>query len=198
MSEPLPPTLDQLPKGGLFRTSDGAEAEGSYAVFPLCEQAPAGGMRFLGTAFFLTTNGLFATARHVVMRRENEPHEPMVAMHMLPNNVFVMRPVLMIAPSRRYDVAVGALAPMIDPQRVELRSKILTLTTRHPIPGEIAATYAYPDTIAEGNEIHVYPAYALGHIEATFPNGRDRTFLPGPCFQTSLVLLKASWVRSAV
>jgi hypothetical protein len=186
----LIPPLDPLPQSASFRSDKGPDPEGRNVVFGLFEQLLNSRPRFLGTAFFLTTNGLFATARHVVMRTESEPHDPMVAAQLLPGNVVVWRPVLIVAPSRTADVAVGGLAPMANPEGVLLKNKVLTLTTRSPSLGEIASTYAYPNTETSDDPLATYlnPAFAFGRVEAVFPEGRDRTFLPGPCFQTSFPL----------
>ena len=72
-----------------------------------------------------------------------------------------------------------------------LLNKLLRLSTAPPPIGEVVATYAYPKTsILHGipQQVHLEPTFFKGRLVESFPNGRDRTLLPGACFRTSLVI----------
>lgn len=186
-------TRAPLPTAGSFQTADGAVTDGSESIFPLCTQDPTGGWQFLATAFFICTNGIFATARHVVMDRSGKrPQEPLVAFQFLPDNSFIIRPVQMLSARGDADVAIGILAPVRDASGQQLKNKILTLTKRIPQPGEIAATFAYPSTtvrdLAEVQELHFMTTWHFGHVEDYLPQGRDRVMLPNRCYQTSIII----------
>lgn len=57
--------------------------------------------------------------------------------------------------------------------------------------GDLVATYAYPKTtILRGTpqQVHFEPTFFEGRFVESFPEGRDRILLPGPCFRTSMVI----------
>jgi len=73
-----------------------------------------------------------------------------------------------------------------------LISKRVTLATTRPTVNDIVFTYAYPNTTIlteeDGHQsANFYPRYYEGKVVEYFEKGRDRVFLPSPCFQTSII-----------
>jgi hypothetical protein len=111
--------------------------------------------------------------------------------HFIENNIYIPRPILRFSAHPIADVAVGVAAPM---QNNELKQP-LTNPYMFLDFGEVpidsnAVTYAYPrfSSTQEGNsqKVEFNATYYDGYVREYFPNGRDKVFLPGPCYQTSI------------
>ena len=197
---PQPPELrgEAAPDRYGVRTGDGDSSDPSYAIFPIIRYDTLGHVHLVGTGFYVSTNGLFVTARHVLMATfdaKGREKYPIGIVHFLgkgENANFVLRPILRCASHPIADVAVGVAAPMNKPDGTPLTNKLLTLTTERPATGERITTYAYPKhaNVIDGTRqtINMVPTWYDGTIEDYFPDGRDKTMLPGPCYQTSLVI----------
>jgi hypothetical protein len=161
-------------------------------IFPIVQQEPNGLFRLIGTGFFITDDGLFASAKHVLLDVIDEAGNqtaPIGLVQFLPGDHYLLRPILRCVSHDLADVAVGVAAPITDNTGAPLKNKLLTLSTEHSLVGAPVATYAYPKTVFRGErpqELHFYPAYFEGRIEAYFASGRDRVVMPAPCFQTSM------------
>ncbi len=59
---------------------DGRTTEGNEAIFPICTPDNSGQLGLIGTGLFITTNGIFVTAKHVLMNKEDRPIEPLIAL----------------------------------------------------------------------------------------------------------------------
>lgn len=171
---------------------DGQPVEPNEVIFPIVRQERNARFRLIGTGFFITDNGLFASAKHVlldVIDKAGNQTAPIGLFQFLPGDNFLLRPILRCVSHDLADVAVGVAAPMTDKTGAPLKNKLLTLTTEHPVIGAPVATYAYPKTLFRGGRtqgLHFYPAYFEGRIEAYFASGRDRILMPAACFQTSM------------
>ena len=182
-----------LPKSAEFVSGEGVPVDGEYAVFPICSQSSERKLIFIGTAFFIAPDGIFATAKHVLMNG-SAPIQPLFAIQFLEDHQYLVRSIFQINVDNEADVAIGALAPMVKSSTGEsLRNKVLVLTDRHPSQGEIAATFAYPKTAvrdgAEAQELHINSTWHFGHVNEFHPGGRDKVLLPRACFRTSIRLL---------
>jgi hypothetical protein len=117
---------------------------------------------------------------------------PIAIFQFLPNDIFVIRPLLRCVVNNAADVAIGVAAPMNHQVTGEpLRNRILTLSTRALSKGEPVFTYAYPNTVhahAAPQTIYFNPRYYEGRVSEFFPDGRDKVFLPSPCYQTSIAI----------
>jgi hypothetical protein len=150
---------------------------------------------FIGTGFFIAENGIFATARHVLLdaldKESNQPHSLFI-IQWLPDGKHILRDVQYIVLHSTMDVAVGSVWPRIHAQTGEpLRTKQLIMTADQPSIGEVIFTYAYPRTIVHHDpqpRIFLYPGYYPGKLEEYYPYGPDRVKLPFPCFRTSIWL----------
>ena len=175
---------------------DGEGAKFDQSIFPIIRSDDQGRFHLLGTGFYITTNGLFVTARHVLMdpldSKEKQKY-PIGILQFMPDNTYCVRPILRFARHGTADLALGVAAPMSHKKDgTPLTTRILTLTTNAPEPPARVVTYAYPkhqSVIVDGAQtIHFKPTFYDGNIVTFFPNGRDRTMLPGPCYQTTMIV----------
>ena len=179
-----------LPVGAVFKSENGEEIHCIQAVFPICTStsADAGPIQFIGTAFFLQHQGLFATAKHNMMDG-GKPQKILFALHFLSNDIYVLRNIWKWVIHPTADIAIGMLTPATA-NGAQLTNRVLSLSPNEPKVGDMASTFALPKTKVERHEdhqaIHVDPTWHFGYIEKFFPNGRDRVFFPGPVYQTSI------------
>lgn len=186
---------EALPGRYEIRTGDGAPANPSHGIFPIIRYDEAGRIHLLGTGFFISTTGLFVTARHVLMDTfdsKGRERYPIGLIQFLPNNIYIQRPVLRCAPHPVADVAVGVAAPMNDRSGNPLTNPIVTITRVPPELGSRVVTFAYPKhsnhIIETVQHFDVRPTFYDGDITEYFPNGRDRVLLPAPCYRTSIII----------
>jgi hypothetical protein len=186
-------TLSGTPKPGAVETSC-VISEINEGVFPILKCIDEQAWEFIGTGFFIAANGLFATAKHVLLEAydyENNKLGHLFLVHWLPNGKFLMRQVRMAAVHPVIDVGVGILYPLkhfITDER--LTTAQLCLTAEQPRQNEPIFTYAYPKTIVQNTQIssvYLYPGYYIGRLEEYYENGRDQ-LLPYPCYRTSITI----------
>lgn len=188
--------LGEAPKG-LYRAQagDGVVVEPNEVVFPILSQEPSKDLHLVGTGFFIAENGIFVTAKHVVTSvfdSHGVPRQPLVILQFGAGNTYYQRPVHRCTHHPVADVAVGVAWPMHHNTTGEpLPNKLLRLSTTPPPIGGVVTTYAYPKTaILHGTpqQVHLEPTFFEGELVEYFPDGRDRVFLPVPCFRTSMVV----------
>ncbi len=193
----------RTPPGGpvagrtIFRSEDGTALRPSEVVFPIVRphKDHADSLEILGTAFWITTWGLFATARHVLaaLRLDGATGSglaPAFAVRVSRDGSVAFAPI-----HRAYfftdderpessvepDVAIGRAA---DSGSANPR---LVLTTEMPLDGSLVASYAYPD-----NEILRFSdPRQIPRIDGTALHGTLNHVEKGPlhryfCFQSSL------------
>jgi hypothetical protein len=166
------------------------------AVFPIIKTGTDGVVELVGTGFFLSDNGVFATAKHVVMDvidAAGQPRSRLDIVHFLPGDKYLQRQVLQLSIHQAADVAIGGVAPMAHNRTGEaLKNRFLGLTVEIPSVGEGVATYAYPLTMVEhwdrGQTFYFEPAYYEGRLEEIYERGRDKVLLPGRCCRTTMPL----------
>jgi hypothetical protein len=182
-----------------WSTKAGDSTKGDYAIFPLCESDERRNLKFIGTAFFICTNGIFVTAKHVVMDSSGrQPIQPLTAIQFIENNQHVLRPVQSLS-TNDTDVAIGVLAPATHQGTGEpLLNSILTLTmkippaltTEIPYRANIVTTFAYPKSFVRDEEsvrhMHFETSWHSGFVIEYLPHGRDNVMLPGPCYRTTM------------
>jgi hypothetical protein len=195
---PVPTELPGEAAPGAYgvSTADGAPADPCHSVFPIVRYDSNGRMHLLGTGFFITTVGLFVTARHVLLDTFDEKGReryPIGIVQFHQRGGYLHRPILRCASHPTADVAVGVAAPMkSNATGLPLTNPVLTLTL---VPASIdtrAVTYAYPkhaNVISDSaQQINFTPAYYDGDIKEYYPYGRDRVLLPEPCYRTSILI----------
>jgi hypothetical protein len=192
---PGAPLVGTAPKGMYrFFSRAGNAAEGQTAIFPIIKQLEDETIVLIGTGFFICTNGIFATAKHVlsdVLSPGGIQTHPIGIFHFFPPNQFVLRPILRFSFNTLADVAVGVAAL---PRHIEtnepLVNPVMTLTLEQPSADERIVTYAYPNTTIErhgaSQMINFRPDFYSGKLAEVYLEGRDRCLLPGPCYRTSM------------
>lgn len=164
-------------------------------VFPIVSYDSSERIQLIGTGFFITTNGLFVTARHVLLDaldQKGRQKYPIALFQFLDDNVYIPRPIVSCVYHSIADVTVG-VAASVKWQGSPLKNPILGLTLVPPNINARVATYAYPkhkNVLGEdGRQIlALAPTFYDGDLVAYFPKGRDSVLLPGPCYQTSITV----------
>jgi hypothetical protein len=195
---PTPPILaGEVADGSAgMRTGDGVPSDPSSVVFPIVQQRADGTWDLLGTGFFISTNGLFVTARHVLRApfdSSGRQQYPIALIQFYEKGNYLIRPILRCAFHPIADVTVGVAAPMNrNSDNAPLTNPVLTLTVA---PADIqtrVVTYAYPRhsniTVDGVQTFHVMPRFYGGDITEYLPTGRDSVLLPGPCYRTSIAI----------
>ena len=191
---PEHPNLDGHVPPGLYGFEDesGDPIEGGEGVIPILEMIDSRLYRFIGTGFFVTSFGIFATAKHVLLSAHENGH-PIFTWQLIPPNQWFIRPVLQFSFHDTADVAIGLAAPAAHVATGEpLLSPRVRLTTRLQSPSDIVATFAYPSSVVEkrgdGQVLSFQPEFYEGRIVEYLPGVRDSIMLPGPCYRTSMVI----------
>jgi Trypsin-like peptidase domain len=173
------------------KNGDGKVVDPSMAIFPILKQTKDGNFHLIGTGFFITDNGLFATAKHVlldVLDANKVQTHPIFLVQFLDNG-YVIRPILRCTSHELADISIGIAVPMNNNiSGNPLKNKLLELTQSVPDVGEVVCTYAYPKSVIIPGEMHFYTDFFEGAIQKVYPNGRDKIMMPGPCAQTSIYI----------
>jgi len=190
--------IDKNPKSTVISSNshrfldlDGTDTRGHQVIFPILKQVKGDSLELIGTGFFICSAGLFASAKHVLRdcfdEKGNQKY-PVCLLHFLPNNQYLFRHILWCSSHPTADVAIGLAAPSAEVES----NGVLMLTTSSPTMGETVVTYAYPRTeikqVGTLEILNFKPAFYEGRVVDFFPKGRDHCLLPGPCYQTSMVI----------
>ena len=182
-----------VPKGKIYAVDGNRnEINPSKAIFPILKENSLGNFHLIGTGFFITDNGIFVTAKHVlldVIDKNGEQTHPIFLIQFLGDG-YIKRPILRCTSHEVADITVGISAPINHNRSgLPLKNKLLELTPNIPRIGQDICTYAYPNNVikhGEIQEIHLYPDFYNGSIQEIHLKGRDSVILPGPCVQTSM------------
>jgi hypothetical protein len=183
---PLPGTA----KKGIwnFYSKTGTRQEKTDAIFPLFT-INNGTYRLIGTGFYITENGLFMTARHVIMDICNdlgETNNHLYILHLHINNSYTLRPVLSTWNSNEADISVGVAAPMSNKQnKKNLVNAYLSLTDKIPPLNCHVVTYAFPSSILTCQDdiqrIYLKPDFYDGVVKEY-----HKKVLGGPAYETNM------------
>jgi hypothetical protein len=137
---------------------------------------------------------MFATAKHVVTDSHGTVLPSLAGVPILLRERTVhIRQVTQLVTHPVADVAVGLL---IDTSSTDVGgpnvNKFFGLTERVPEIGAEAITFAFPKSQSFGGIEEFGLSFTTdcvsGTVEAYHPDGRDKTMLPGRCFQTTMDL----------
>lgn len=172
---------------------DGISKDPSLAIFPILRQYPDKTLELVGTGFFVATNGIFITARHVLETILNDKGKQAFGLGILQflgDDNYLQRPIKQVVWSDSVDIAIGICAEMKSPTRGILRNPIVSITTKDVEVDAPIFTYAYPDTsigfAKKRQSIHINPHFYQGSIVEHFPERRDSAVITWPCYQTSM------------
>jgi S1-C subfamily serine protease len=178
-----------------FRDGFGNPVDGSAAIFPIIQASDSHPWLPIGTGFFISKNGLFATAKHVVLDSAGHLLPDLAGIHLLrAKNAMIVRQAFKIVTHPRADVALGFLFDKhFAEEGVYTDNKLLRLTRDIPPIGSKVAAIAFPKTervdSAQTYKILFKMAAMEGIMEQYHPDGRDTLMLPGRCFRTSMNIL---------
>ena len=179
-----------------FKDGSGKPIDGGRGICPIFAVEENDKIIFLGTGFFITTNGLLITAKHCLQKNNGEGYKSVHIIQFLENNKWIRRnmykpyfnssDIAVVVPRMYTDTATG----------LPIKNIVPTITTRIPAIGEKIASFAYPKTIVNQDydlktiNVITDTTWHFGEIEDFHPSGIS--FLNNPCYQSSMHILGGS------
>lgn len=162
-------------------------------TFPLLTHDEAGEWSLVGTGFYVSDNGLFVTARHVIKHvcRDGKQVLPLVILHLHSDvglfgaSECLFRPIMQCWLGATEDVAFGVAATATNNKTgQELRNWTWTLSWKTLPNGAPVGTYAFPNHILsdDGTRISFRPDAYVGTVQAS-GDFRDKVVMPFPYLQ---------------
>ncbi len=175
-----------------FKNSFGVEMEGHKVVFPFVVKQGEQ-IKFLGSGFFIQQGGGFVTAKHNLYDGEKSIIDDLLIIDYRAEGEFHPRRISHVFKHKIADILLGMCSWDVRQPDVFIENDFLTMAKAQPKIGETVHTYAYPKNevvkMEDGSFVGEFqPMYQFGEVVEYFPNGRDRTFLPGPCYQTTILV----------
>jgi hypothetical protein len=164
-------------------------------TFPILTHDPLGVWELVGTGFYISGDGLFVTARHVVeyVLEDGRQIAPLVIFHQHsdtglfgPSQV-LFRPIMQCWLGDPADVALGVAVTFTNNQTGEqLRHWCWPLCWSIPADGEHVGTYAFPRhrMSPDGRSLNLHPELYRGTVLSTGPF-RDRSMIPFPYLEVN-------------
>jgi len=182
------------PEKWKFHSSSGRITSNADGIFPIMKQEENGDFLLVGTGFFVSANGMFITAKHVLRDVCNEqgiPEKAIGGFHFREDGTYFPREVLKAWSSGKTDLSIGILAQAHHNETGDpLVNSRMTLTLNKPELQEEVVTFAYPDFTLKHDgyiqELSFSPNFYEGIIEENHSEGRDAVVLPWPCYRTSM------------
>lgn len=166
----------------------------NLAVVPVVAQAVNGRLRMVGTGFFVG-QGLLVTAAHVLadLRASKDAGREFFLgiVQFMPGNKIFLRPITHATVHPNADVGLALTGTLKDRTGKVVVNRTLSLSVSDASVDERICTYAFPNIrIVPGatQKVHAEPDFYDGVIVKHYPGGRDRVMLPGPCYETTMVL----------
>jgi hypothetical protein len=198
MTEITPPLLggEMDPNNWNFRRQgeDGPLPNPVGHTFPLISHREDGTWRIVGTGFYITDNGLFVTARHVIdeVCADGRQIAPLFIVHpqseagLFGPTGWLLRPIMQCWTDGVADIVLGAAATATN----NVTGETLThwtwgLSWTLPAIGTPVATYAFPgkDRIGEDGASFVFRADSYAGRLRDAADFRDSVMLPFPYMQ---------------
>ena len=123
------------PAGHRFADLEGNGNEGHHVICPIIKQFGDGRLKLVGTAFFISSFGLFASARHVLLDcfdSSGIEKIPIALVQFPQGNFYQLRHIFIVLFDNVSDFGVGLVEPSMDARP----NAVLELTTSSPSVGE--------------------------------------------------------------
>ena len=184
---------DGVPLEQLFVNGKGEHVHPVNSIILIVQKNVTNIWTPLGTGFFISPNGLFVTAKHVLVDNDGKLLDSLAALQIFRREEkTLVRDIVQVDlhPYEKNDVAIGLLK---NNNQSPILNDALFITDRDPQKNERIATYSIPKPAAidlnDGKfEIQFAPRIIWGEIEEHYPLGRDDSGTFGNCFQTSIHL----------
>jgi len=167
-------------------------------TFPLLTHDAGGLWRLIGTGFYISRDGLFVTARHVIedVLEDDRQVLPLAIMHLRSESglfgpqEYLLRPVMQSWLGDRADIALGVAARATNSATgAVLEHWTWPLSWKTPSVGTSAATYAFPNhsitRTSSGQLIRFSPELYPGKIREV-GDFRDQLLVPYPYVHVDL------------
>lgn len=161
-------------------------------TFPLLTHDASGVWRLIGTGFYISGDGLFVTARHVIDDVLDSDHQvaPLVIMHLWSESglfgpsSYLLRPIMQCWLGDTADVALGVAATVTNKSTGAVLSHwSWPLCWQMPTGGAMAATYAFPNhSVSQSSDGQIFRFQPELYSGAVLDIGdfRDRLLVPYP------------------
>ena len=180
-----------------FESGTGERIQGWEAVLPLLRVDMPRRLTCIGTGFYIHTGGILVTAAHVVrdlIGEDGTPTAGLAALQYVPPNQMMFRPIVKASIHAVADVAVLGVKTRYHKENGDpVRNRVMALTGRLPLAGDLVSTWAFPKPTHEQSDsgprkISILAKLYDGEVRKEYPNGRDKVVLPGRCYETSLAI----------
>lgn len=161
-------------------------------TFPLLSHDETGVWRLIGTGFYISADGLFVTAKHVIedVWLKDQQISPLAIMHLRSESglfgaqEYLLRPIMQCWLGNAADIALGVAAQATNNATGEVLSHWRwPLSWVTPEVGTKTATYAFPNHAIENSEagqtFHFHPDLYAGTVQEV-GGFRDRVLVPYP------------------
>lgn len=178
------------------RDGSGALIEPHTCIFPIMKPV-AGGAKIVGTGFFVTMLGHFATAKHVVLDvidpKTGAQNGTLFAAHFVEGASVLIRNITKVSYHNHSDIAIGKMDfHVMKDSGKPLVNRVPTFTTTPPAVGSKVVTYAYPESDAlfiPGESAGFRPMYYGGELIEHSEAPRDSVMVSWPHYATSINVL---------
>jgi len=174
------------------QTDDGSEVAPGSGVIPILKQIGPKRLLVVGTGFYVTRYGLFATARHVLEDLVAADSKELGVGYVLEDRdgkALVIRRIVGASLSNIADIALGQ-AENSREQKAAPSNRRGRLALSCPEVGESLATYAYPENdVLDFNFEDRPPTLKGDYFEGVFERQvlpSEHPFVPHPHYETSI------------
>ena len=168
------------------RDRDGKSVPPGSGVIPILKELAPGELAVVGTGFFVTRYGLFATARHVLEELARLDRGQLAAGYVLEDaspERLVLRDIVAISFSTTADVALGQASHALPNNRVRL-------SFVRPAANERLLTYAYPENeVMKFGDAANPPILRANWFTGSFTRQvlpSEHPYIPHPYYETSV------------
>lgn len=181
-------------------------------IFPILKAYSKHQMRAIGTGFFISRRGIFVTAGHVLtdwLESDGSIQSRLAGAYFEPHkNNMTIREIEHVFLHEKADIGIGMMKQTeVDGETIAM-NYCLPVSFYWPRHDEIVRSVSFPQTLVscplpltkhpyfrpqgvhsgsrDGPVILPSPMESIGRITKGYRTGRDRVFLPSPCYEAEL------------